>query len=552
MIPIAPQEFEIDEVNSSAVWAPLQEIGRYRLLSLLGRGGMGEVWLARIHGPQDFVKLFAIKRVVATLADDIDTVSMLAEEARLCAMLQHQNIVPIFEFGEHAGVAFFAMEFVSGEHLGLILKELESDPFHFPQYHRVAIIKDIASALSYAHTLKDPLGKPLNLVHRDVSPSNIMVTPEGQVKLLDFGVARADSRRYETQGGRIKGKIHYMSMEQLSGKPIDGRADQFSLGIVFAEFLAGRRSQEMSLVDTSPAGFVSELLGALPSETPPELRSIIQRMLCINAAERFDSMEDVEFALRKWLDSSPRPSVSLPQVLREGMKRQIKRREEMLDFIQRQMATSQYPSPSAPGAATGVTRTRPMELGMTQDKLASGSRSHSQVTAMSVSYEASKIELAQNRRRSAYIIAALVLAIGLLILAFFAQPSTLPTPVPTVAEVTPAVVVPKDTALTKPLEKPLNPTVPSINGTTTGAGLKPSEGVKNTPTAKAPGQLTLQTKPWTRVYWGSRLLGETPLTNYNLPQGHYKLRLVNEESSISTTVDVDIESKKKTVKRLDL
>jgi eukaryotic-like serine/threonine-protein kinase len=560
---VVPNDFEIEEFSTPAVWAPMQQVGRYTLLSLLGRGGMGEVWLAQVRGPQDFTKLFAVKRVVATLSDDLDSVNMLGEEARICAMLQHPNIIPIFEFGEHAGVSFFAMEFVSGDHLGMIFKVLETDPFPLPMYHRVAIIREIVSALSYAHTLKDPLGTPLNLVHRDVSPSNIIVTPEGQVKLLDFGVARADSRRHQTQGGRIKGKLHYMSLEQLTGKEIDGRADQFALGVVFAEFLAGRRSQETSLADATPAGFVGELLNGLPEETSPVLRSTIARMLSAEAEHRFPTMNDVDVALRTWLDESPRPTLSLSQALKSGMRRQIERREKLLEFVQRQSLASSS-SGFSDGRQVPATITAPQRAVATPSLPSAvqadpSSRSGEVSRSLSMqSMQVAAFEQQQKPRWWLYAIPALlVLAVGVLWWATSRSSATEPTPIA-------LVTVPADTEAV-PATKPATPSEPQMLSTKTTQETSPataatseSSDKKKSTAAKTPvkagptGQLSLQTTPWTQVYFGNRLLGETPLVNVALPVGTHRLRLVNEESSISTTIEVVIEAKKKTVKTLKL
>ncbi|HUS27961.1 MAG TPA: serine/threonine-protein kinase, partial [Kofleriaceae bacterium] len=216
-------------------------LGKYEILKKLATGGMAEIYLARVRGNAGFEKLVVIKRILPTVADDPTFVRMFLDEARLAATLHHPNIADVYEVGEHEGAPFFAMEFVHGQDVRAIRQGARKTKERVPLAIALAIIHGGASALDYAHDRTGSDGKPLNLVHRDVSSSNILVSYEGAIKLIDFGIARATSRTHQTQVGTLKGKIPYMSPEQCRGLPLDRRSDLFSLGVVMYELTVGRR-----------------------------------------------------------------------------------------------------------------------------------------------------------------------------------------------------------------------------------------------------------------------------------------------------------------------
>ena len=222
-------------------------LSRYRLLSSLAQGGMAELFLAVQEGPAGFEKEVVLKRVLPHLAGDASFISMFLDEARLAARLSHPHIVQVTDFGEEEGVYFLCMERLVGMDLAAILHAHKKKKRLFPAPVAAVILSAVCDALHYAHTLTDSRGQALGIVHRDFSPSNLFVTEQGAVKVLDFGIAKARGRAVRTEAGQIKGKIQYMSPEQAMSAEPDDRSNLFSSGSVLyndhgrAPLRAGRR-----------------------------------------------------------------------------------------------------------------------------------------------------------------------------------------------------------------------------------------------------------------------------------------------------------------------
>jgi serine/threonine protein kinase len=216
-------------------------LGRYQLLSRLAVGGMAEVYLARQGELSGFKTLVVVKKVLPHLAVKPDFIAMFLDEARIASMLDHPNVVRITEVGRTENEYFLAMELVQGKPLASILQQSERAKTPLPHNLGALIVANAAAGLHHAHQLTDASGNLLGLVHRDVSPQNIMVSFEGSVKVIDFGIARALGRLGDTNSGSLKGKLGYMAPEQARGEPVDARADIFSLGVVLWECVAGRR-----------------------------------------------------------------------------------------------------------------------------------------------------------------------------------------------------------------------------------------------------------------------------------------------------------------------
>ncbi len=213
--------------------------GKYTLLRKLRSSGMAEVWLARQHGTEGFAKDVVIKRILPHLAEDEKLVTMFLDEGRIAANLNHPNVVQIFDLGNDGSIYYIAMEYIQGHDLEQIQEQLKRRGVAFPVEYAVRIIADTCLGLAYAHDYVTSDGTPLNVVHRDVSPQNILVSETGVVKLIDFGIAKARTSSTRTQVGHTKGKICYMSPEQMMAKELDRRSDIFSAGVVLYEALCG-------------------------------------------------------------------------------------------------------------------------------------------------------------------------------------------------------------------------------------------------------------------------------------------------------------------------
>ena len=217
-----------------------EPFGRYELIRRLATGGMGEVYLARAEGVAGFEKRVVIKKILRQFTTDAKFVERFIDEGKTLVNLSHGNIVPVFDLGVVDGEYYLAMEHVDGRDLRDLIRFLDGEtlPWHLAAY----IMRSVCQALAFAHDRSDPDGQALEIIHRDISPSNIMVSRDGEVKLVDFGIARSTRNLHETISGFIEGKVYYMSPEQARGEPLDRRTDLFSLGTVFYEVMTGRRA----------------------------------------------------------------------------------------------------------------------------------------------------------------------------------------------------------------------------------------------------------------------------------------------------------------------
>jgi serine/threonine protein kinase len=217
------------------------QVGPYELAAEIGRGGMARLFVGRRRGPGGFSRRVAIKVLAPELAQIPEMVRMFLDEARLTAAIHHPNVVHVEELGEHAGLPYLVMEHIDGAPLVDVLRALAHSRRLPAADVSIAIAARIAEGLHAAHEITDELGRSLELVHRDVSPQNVLIDAHGEVKLIDFGVAKARDRLAQSRPGEAKGKLAYMSPEQLSGQPIDRRTDVFALGVVVWEMLTLRR-----------------------------------------------------------------------------------------------------------------------------------------------------------------------------------------------------------------------------------------------------------------------------------------------------------------------
>ena len=219
-------------------------LGQYRIVGRIARGGMAEIYLAERRSAFGFDRIAVLKRILPRLADEPAFQEMFLDEARIAATLEHPNVVQVYEVGEEAGNLYMAMEYLDGATVRSLVRELGRRGRRLPLEHALAIVNGVCAGLHYAHGRRDDSGKPLGIIHRDVSPHNVMVTLAGAVKLLDFGIAKASTSMNRTRAGSVKGKIAYMSPEQCLGTPLDRRTDVYSLGIMLYELTLGVRLYE--------------------------------------------------------------------------------------------------------------------------------------------------------------------------------------------------------------------------------------------------------------------------------------------------------------------
>lgn len=265
-------------------------MGKYELLEPIGLGGVGEIHLARAVGVEGFEKFLVVKRLLPDLSEEKDYVSQFIDEARLAAGFSHANIVSVFDFGRtDEGDYFIAMEYVEGKNLRRIATLLAERKRAFPIPVALHITAEVCRGLDYAHNRRDPSGKPMSIVHRDVSPQNVIVSYEGDVKLLDFGIATSTTRAFRTSAGVIKGKLRYMAPEQVLGAKLDGRADLFGAGVILWELLFGTRpmpdATDTELVEWVPGARFERPAAA--RRIPGDLESILTRALSPDPASRF-------------------------------------------------------------------------------------------------------------------------------------------------------------------------------------------------------------------------------------------------------------------------
>jgi len=270
-----------------------ENFGRYELGRRLAFGGMAEIFLAVLRRDQGFAKTVVLKRILSQFGADPEFVRMFIDEAVLAARLSHPNVVQVYDFGNVEGVYFIAMEFVDGVDLRRLLRGAAENRVPVPLADIASIGESVCRGLAYAHEAADDHGAPLGIVHRDVSPHNILISRSGETKVTDFGIAKASARASFTAAGAIRGKVAYMSPEQATGRPIDARADQFSLGAVLWECLSGHRlfqgDSDLQVLQAVARGEIAPIQSHRP-EVPDALAVIVMRMLAVHPAERYPDL----------------------------------------------------------------------------------------------------------------------------------------------------------------------------------------------------------------------------------------------------------------------
>lgn len=280
-----------------------QKLGRYKLLYKLASGGMADIFRAQLHGVEGFQKDYVIKKILSQWSSDHEFISMLVDEAKVLVHLTHPNIVQVFELDEDKGVYFLVMEFVKGCDLRQLIRSFKSHHQRMPIPMALYILLALCDGLQFAHDRCDESGSPLGIVHRDISPQNVLISQEGQVKLTDFGIAKARGNSAETQVGTLKGKFSYMSPEQARGAVVDHRSDIFALGVLLYECVTGqscfRRTTDLETLEavkSAPIIFDNESCVFLDQE----FRRIILQATEKNPNKRYQSASEFAEALRDY------------------------------------------------------------------------------------------------------------------------------------------------------------------------------------------------------------------------------------------------------------
>ena len=553
----------------------LGPLRRYRIVAPLGRGGMAEVFLAAWEVAPQAHRPVVVKRLYAHLGDDPDLVQMFIDEARLACSLEHDNIVKTFEVGVIDGHCCIAMEHLAGQPLQQLLRLGWSRGGVPPDVSLYIAIRAL-DALAYAHDFRDHHGTPLGIVHRDISPHNIFVTNDGQVKLLDFGIAKAKGSKSRTETGYVKGKLAYIAPEQARAEPVDRRADIWSVGVVLWELLTGTR---LFRADSDAATLSATLDAAIAppsSKRPsiaPELDHIVMRSLKRNVAERYPSawamQQDLElFAQRCGLRAN---AADVSQLMHEYFLPQIAEQERMV-FDLREQEQSKFDPPSEVPTVLLPVQATQEAMGQsvaTPDFGELVTRSHRLVvrtlfgallTTAGIAAVAIVALLVHLRRLEpptpAPGTAPVVPAAAQLPVVANAQPVALvPSPEPAAAE-----AVSGDEgmpSLAASVKSRLTPTTSAsarasrYHNTVTQVVPAPANTLPSSPSVEM-GQLNLDSTPWSLVSSDGKQLGQTPLVGVKLSAGTHVLTLKNSEFGLETQYTVTIQAGKTVARRVGL
>lgn len=309
--------------------------GKYLLLHKIATGGMAQLYMAKIMGIQGFEKLIAFKMLLPHYLQDKELVDSFINEAKLAALLHHQNIVQIYDFGSSEDSYFISMEYLFGKDMKAIWNKAQGKDHPVSLENALNIVSRVCAGLVYAHELKDFQGKPLNIIHRDISPPNIFVTYQGEVKILDFGIAKAASQSTATQFGMIKGKVAYMSPEQAAGKPIDQRSDIFSLGILLYELVTQSRmftgDNTIHILTKVREGEFNPPQ-AIAREVPQKILTILNRTIAKEPEQRYQTCAEMLADLEEcMIEFSIRPGArGLASYIKELFAEEIIQEDELI------------------------------------------------------------------------------------------------------------------------------------------------------------------------------------------------------------------------------
>ena len=330
----------------------MARVGKYELVRMLAAGGMGELFLARVEWTRAVEKLVAVKRILQPLAENPTFIEMFLSEARLASRLNHPNIVQIIEFGESAGVFFLAMEYVEGPNLRTLGNRAYERGIRLPFAPCARIGAFVCEALIHAHELTDSgTGAPLQIIHRDISPDNILISRSGAVKVVDFGIAKAATHLQRTKTGLVKGKLSYMAPEQLCAEPLDLRADVYSLGVLLYEMVSGQKpynsTSEIQLIHAVLYENMVPLRERRP-DVPAELERIIARATERDRERRYPDCRAMHADLEQLLRSHGEPVSTLQ------LADLVKALDLAAPTVEGAATPAQATPPSSPRAKAGI------------------------------------------------------------------------------------------------------------------------------------------------------------------------------------------------------
>ncbi len=333
--------------------------GKYLLLERINVGGMAEVFIAKAFGVEGFERILAIKKILPSMAEDEEFITMFIDEARISVQLNHANIVHIHELGKYDETYFIAMEYVAGRDIRTLLELYRKRQERMPVAQAAYLASKMCEGLDYAHRKKDARGQDLNIIHRDISPQNILCSYEGEVKLIDFGIAKAANRSQKTKAGILKGKFGYMSPEQVRGLPIDRRSDIFAVGVILYEMLTGEKlfvgESDFSTLEKVRNAEVPPLQELNP-DVPEELEQVIRKALAREVEDRYQWPSDLQEDLMRFLVagdalySGKHLSAFMKGAFAEELRREAERMERFASIERPDQleSSSVRPTPQAP------------------------------------------------------------------------------------------------------------------------------------------------------------------------------------------------------------
>ncbi len=587
----------------------LRSFGQYRLLKKLAAGGMAEIFLAKQVGPHGFERDVVIKRLRPEHHARSDYVTMFFDEARLAARLTHPNVVQIHDLGMIGGHHFLCMEYLAGEDLAYLLRAGKARGVEMPPSIAARLVAEAAHGLHYAHELPDEEGRPLRIVHRDVTPSNLFVTYDGQVKVLDFGVARAESRLTITGDGLLKGKAAYAAPEQVQGAQADRRCDVYMLGLVLYELLTGIQpflaETPLQMLHAVLAGRAPPL-STLRPDLPENLVALVEKAMSRDPGARFQTAGELAAALEGFLGDYTTTSAN--RALRAYVKHlvpagRVEARSHipsLLTLRARGVAVTGFTDPEVPAVAVAPAPAATVPSDAEADELLSVVEvtpidetqsvaepdGTEEVPPPVVPHFDAAPQVAEppvvppvgsaavgaparvNRNPALFTVsafaAALLVSVSIgVVLTADARTGGLP------AEVESTIIAEAVAGGAHEGEVAAADVIAAWSG-------EGADGAEDAPSARAAddeetsraepavaepvsapvrvpmGLLTLDTVPWTEVYLDRKRVGETPVVEHRLPAGTHRLRLVNPNRGIDRTVQVKVRGNETTRLRLQL